>query len=153
MELRTGIAILRTTNPCENLKAVLTNEFTAKHANDDPIAILIGAFAWLGYESDWMRVRLMVGDLAPNWLAFDWSKWKQYMEPICGWDWIQNHYHPTPEYKVVLIGEHSKYTIRSHSVPALRDAFRVYRNPYLKINLRKLSYQELADNARGFAKA
>ena len=112
------------------------------------------AFLWLGYESDWMRVRLLVGqELSPNWLAFDWSKWKQHIEPICGWDWIQNRYHPIPIYKIELITPTAKYTIRSQSIQALRDAFRVYRNPYIKINLRKPTYSDLARNAGQFAKA
>ena len=110
------------------------------------IIILSLAFTWLGYETDWMRIRLVVGieSLPPNWLLFDWSKWKRYMIPICGWEWIKCHHHPTPEYKIELIAPSSKYTIKSNCVPALRDAFRVYRNPYLKINLRKPTYWELS---------
>ena len=115
------------------------------------LTIIILAFAWLGYETDWMRVRLPIGlNLLPNWLSFDWSSWKKYIEPICGWEWIQNRYHPTPIYKVELITEHAHYTIHSHSTSALRDAFRVYRNPYIKINLRRLTYQQLAENHRLF---
>ncbi len=126
------------------------------------IISLILAFLWLGYETDWLRVRLLAGlgiepgtcsewkllnskvtkdmkrDLIKNWqlnkignALFSGN----HLQPLCGWGFAYQYRNFTPEYKVELITEHSKITMRTKSIPVLRDAFRVYRNPYLKVKL------------------
>ncbi|KKN64734.1 hypothetical protein LCGC14_0488660 [marine sediment metagenome] len=133
--------------------------------------IIIGlAFIWLGYETNWMRVRLPIGASTPiikqqytSWNDLEnlaqtipdkqkpfWLKHPLFiktirginnqmlgasMEPLCGWDWLRNRMHIIPQYQIVLVAEHSKITINSQSIPHLRDAFRVNRNPYLRVKL------------------
>jgi len=113
------------------------------------LILIVIAFIWLGYETDWMRVRLLVGvqssEHRKSWLDLKpyttkktdpfWLRWPEIMEPMCGLKWLEETMHIIPEYKIELISPGCKQTIRSESVPALRDAFRVYRNPYIKIKL------------------
>ncbi len=56
-------------------------------------------------------------------------------QPLFGWGYAYQYRNLKPLYKIELIDEHSHYTMRSESIPTLRDAFRVYRNPYLKVRL------------------
>ena len=110
------------------------------------------AFAWLGYETDWMLVRLPMGiDTLPieqkykTWEELKpgkilkahpfWLRFPDLMEPMGGWDWVKNTMHIIPEVKIELIAEHSHYTMRTENTDILRDAFRVYRNPYLKVRV------------------
>ena len=125
--------------------------------------IIVGlAFIYLGYESDWMRVRLLIGEAIElsaccEWRLQDtqvtkdmkqelfdrawgkvgnaWGYFKEYHPPLCGWGFAYQFRDFQPEYKVELITEHSKQTMRTQSIPILRDAFRVYRNPYVKVKL------------------
>jgi len=118
-------------------------------------SILILAFIWLLAETDWLRIRLLIGVNAtpivyqyktweeilamlpckltkndPGWLRFPGN-----MAPLTGWDWLHNTMHIIPEYKIELIGIGYKTTINSNSMPHLRDAFRVNRNPYIKVKI------------------
>lgn len=126
------------------------------------LSILIIAFAWLMYETDWLRVRLPVGLICKSGECCDWRlsenqvtsqminellcKWdinkvqramfdSGHLKPLFGWAFAYQYRNLMPEYKIELIDEHSKYTMRTESMPVLRDAFRVYRNPYLKVKL------------------
>ena len=64
-----------------------------------------------------------------------WLKHCANMLPLCGWDWLRNRMHIIPEYKIELITEHSHQTLRTSSIPILRDSFKVYRNPWIKVKL------------------
>ena len=113
-------------------------------------SIIIGlAFIWLGYETNWVRVRLLVGietstkyktwaELKP-WSTKKsdpmWLRFPKIMEPLSGWDWLENTMHIIPEYTIELITDTSKITMRSQNMSILRDAFKVYRNPWAKVKL------------------
>lgn len=125
--------------------------------------IIVGlAFIWLGYETNWMRVRLFVGiaiktgaccdwklsdsrvtdimkrklyDLSFGKARRSWGEFKDWIEPLCGWGYAYQYKDFKPEYRIELISEHAKYTMRTESVSILRDAFKVYRNPWLKVKL------------------
>ena len=114
------------------------------------IIIMIAALAWLMYETDYMRVRLLVGEstqpiVYKTWEELKpcdvrktdagWLRFPKSIAPLTGWDWLLNTMHIIPEYKVELIAEHSKITMRTQNTSILRDCFRVYRNPYLKVKL------------------
>ena len=117
-----------------------------------PIIIVVSlAFLWLGYETDWLRVRL-TGYEESNYPTKTWTElrpskilrtdvmWLRYPDsvaPLCGWDWLNKTLHIMPDYSIELIGIGYKTTIHSADASALRDAMRVNRNPYIKI---KLSY-------------
>lgn len=124
--------------------------------------ILALAFGWLLFETNWLRIRLpmglcfKIGDCS-SWRLPDeavnhdmkselLSKWtltkiqralfeQDNLSPLCGWGFAYQYRDFEPEYKIELIAEHSKYTIKSNNMQALRDCFRVYRNPYLKVKL------------------
>ena len=108
--------------------------------------------AWLGYETDWFRVRLLFGVYTPDsehqYATWDklkpwqirktdatWLRFPDIIAPLTGWDWLKNTMHIIPEYRIELIGETYKTTITSHSTQALGDAFRVNRNPWLRVKL------------------
>jgi len=59
-----------------------------------------------------------------------------HIPPIGGWGFAYQYRNFTPEYKIELIAPGSKYTFRTESTAILRDAFRVYRNPYLKVKIK-----------------
>ena len=119
------------------------------------------AFVWLGYETDWLRVRLLVGNaldigacslwrLADNQVTDDMKReligkrngkrrtpgeFGDGFTPLCGWGFAYQYKDFKPEYKIELFTEKAHYTMRTENVNILRDAFRVYRNPYLKVKL------------------
>ena len=91
--------------------------------------IIIGlAFAWLGYETDWMRVRLVNGatqkpfpdrwcdefHLSPKYFDFTWVPLEFSIAPhyrhynielspgvtvMCGQKWLDKHYHDLDNYE------------------------------------------------------
>lgn len=100
------------------------------------LIVIALAFTWLLYESDWMRVRLLVGaipELEPverirlyrhnnyftrsdgTYSAFD--KYADTVlsagieEPVCGWDWLIGRDHPLVEYGFELIAWGCKHTL------------------------------------------
>jgi len=115
------------------------------------ILIVSLAFYWLLLETDWLRIRLLYGAIAQiieyrkSWEELKphdikknhpfWMRFPEHMEPLCGWHWLEETMHIIPDYKIELIGTGYKTTIRSQSTEALRDAFRVNRNPHIKIKM------------------
>ncbi len=119
---------------------------------------ILGLAYWLMRETNWLRIRLLVGEfpepdttVRKSWTELTeinhiphkyqpfWMKYPTLMQPLCGWDWLQNTMHVIPEYKVVLISAHYKSTMTvkacEGAASVLRDAFRVNRNPYLKVRV------------------
>ena len=124
------------------------------------IVWLIICFSWLLYETDFLRVRLPVGIVCQRNYCMPDSEVTELMKyelvklspnngkklhgrgefclhipPLCGWGYAYQYRNFTPEYKIELIAPGSKYTFRTESISILRDAFRVYRNPYLKVKI------------------
>ena len=127
--------------------------------------LIVGlAFYWLLLETKWLTINLsqwcklgsccqwrlpdsaithdMKCELLHDWFAgkavdkilrchFD----QDGAQPLFGWGYAYQFHNLKPEYKVELIDGTSKITINSNSVPHLRDAFRVWRNPYIKVKL------------------
>lgn len=86
----------------------------------------------------------MKAELTSKWFDSMGSKWGRIsralfeqgnLDPLCAWGYAYQYQNFMPEYKIELITPTAKYTIKSKSIPHLRDAFRVYRNPYLKVKL------------------
>lgn len=111
--------------------------------------IIIGlALSWLAYETDYLRIRLLVGpwivpliykrdtwenisrNLKPNPVPF-WWKHPYNMEPLCGREWLENHQHVLPEYKIVLDFGTIRHTI--NVCPGNEQLL----NNVVKINTRK----------------
>ena len=85
------------------------------------IVIISLALYWLGYESRWLTIRLLVGcdaviieyarkpweELEPRgkislknypfWLCFP-----EHMHPLCGREWLENTMHVVPEYNIYM---------------------------------------------------
>ena len=126
------------------------------------IIIVSLALYWLARETDYMRIKLLAGvscevGVCCAWRLLDsqitddmkrelrkrsnnghkltWGEFKDYIDPLCGWGYAWQFRDFEPEYKIELIAEHSHYTMRTQNVKILKDAFRVYRNPYLKVKL------------------
>ena len=97
------------------------------------IAIIL-AFYWLILETDYLRVRLLVGVIAPpvelerlNWDAcqarYGWLKLSTGVEsPLCGWDWLQNNTHPIPQVKVSFSSGGVRYNWDIKDPIILKDA-------------------------------
>ncbi len=120
---------------------------------------ILGLAYWLMRETNWLRIRLLVGELPvldttvrKSWAQIKdaaflipvkqrpfWMRHPENMQPLCGLDWLQYTMHVIPEYKVVLISEHYKSTMNvkacEGAASVLRDAFRVNRNPHLKVKV------------------
>ena len=85
------------------------------------IIVLILLFAWLGYTTNWLRIRLLVGiydsviecefktwdELKPWNPSFKrypmWVACPDNMAPLCGWDWLKNTLHIIPHYRIEII--------------------------------------------------
>ena len=98
------------------------------------ILIIIGlTFAWLGYETDWMRVRLPIGQVQiietipdiveryvpwDNWNHCHWPSWFNFTDPICGWEWIKSREHIIPECRLEMTygGVHHTMTIKDTKI-------------------------------------
>lgn len=122
------------------------------------VIILSLALTYLGYETGWMRVRLLVGKFNPympddavtiqmkrellkSWFGGKVDKvLRCHLEvpdaqPLFGWGFAYQYKDFNPECKVELIGKGYKTTMRSTRPDILRDAMRVNRNPYIKVKL------------------
>lgn len=112
------------------------------------ILAIIAALYWLGLESNWLTIRLLADKEPDNRKTWDelkpykvyknhpfWLRHPDNMTPLCGWDWLNKRTHIIPVYKIELIqpGYKSTMTIRNDSI--IKDVFRVYRNPMLKVKL------------------
>ena len=106
--------------------------------------IIIGiGFTWLLIETDWMRVRLLVGSIkeAPvqnneryvDWeKAFDFKAWGTLIkgadiDPICGWDWIKNRQHIIPECRIEMVHLGVRHTIVIKDVSVIKDVVKAMR--------------------------
>ena len=94
------------------------------------LIITIGlALIWLGYETNWMTIRLPYGADIPPAIYTTWDMLKPYrpdkqypfwvrcpdaMSPLCGWDYINNARHIVPQYKIEIaaFGVRNKITLK-----------------------------------------
>ncbi len=101
------------------------------------------AFTWLLVETDFMRIRLIVGRIEPELIlqykAWDmllseaqnipyrqkqfWLKYPELMTAICGNDWLESRQHVIPQYRIELKawGVHSKVTLKQADSKVLKD--------------------------------
>lgn len=128
-----------------------------------PTIIIVSlAFLWLGYETRWLTVRLEAYTPCEYGANCEWRlgdgqvdktmKWEllhrwqlrgtegirfdaDIIQPLFGWGYAYQFRNFQPEYAIELIGAGYKTTIHSNNASALRDAFRVWRNPYVKVKL------------------
>ncbi len=128
------------------------------------ITTLLIALAWLGYETDWVTVRLPYGiealiaatEVRRPWNHFDWHDWvtghhhisftdrnvnvhsKSHVQPICGWDWIRSREHIIPECKVELVHSGVKYNMTIKSPAIIKSVVTALRakpaRPYPKMS-------------------
>jgi len=100
------------------------------------LIVITLALTWLLYESDWLRIRLLIGAATPanktirlyrhkgrgpvgfsrNETAYlsrrtDVIFSPAITEPICGWEWLLNHNHPLVEYQIQITAWNCKNTI------------------------------------------
>ena len=96
------------------------------------LTVIVLAFLWLGYETNWMRLRLLYEEIIPE-VEYEYKTWKelkpwqvtkQYpfwvrypdlMAPLCGWDYINNTMHIIPQYKIEIVafGVRNKITLNN----------------------------------------
>ena len=123
------------------------------------------ALYWLLRESDWLRVNLMtelcqIGacsdwrlqdsqvtddmkiELRRAWFSNNGDKYSKILDshlldgqPLCGWGYAYQFRDFKPEYKIELIDGTYKQTMQTDNIAILRDAFRVNRNPYIKVKI------------------
>ena len=106
---------------------------------------------WLGIETKWLTVRLMVGDLPiiefeyKAWdTLWDWGAWNKLtkgadIEPICGWGWIKNNLQVVPTYRIQLYygnGYKQDITLKNPDGKTIKEV--------IKINTGKKYFKKLA---------
>jgi len=90
-----------------------------------PCLAVVGlAFIWLLYESDWMRVRLLVGCTKEPTKTIRLYQGSISLnvgldEPICGWDWLLSHEHPIIENHIEIIAHNCKHNIHLCNNPSV----------------------------------
>jgi len=106
--------------------------------------IIVGlGFIWLGYETNWMRVRLYKGK------AIDYSvyhmrlqireqlKLHQDIDPICGWDWLIEHRWDYKNWKATIElrvnGTTHKFSLSPSAKGIIRDIIRINTKPHKPI--------------------
>ncbi len=129
------------------------------------LAIIILALTWLGRETEWLRLQLLVGapalsapdtpEVRAAWDTFDWRTmqfftysygsgvvWKV---PLCGWDWITGREHIIPEYDVEFSAAGCRYKMHLNSTDkaakALGQVMKVNTKKHLPNPLPKLTYK------------
>jgi len=120
-------------------------------------AALLPAFIWLGYETNWMTVRLLVGEFEQaiileykTWQEVEislnrlpvkyqpfWHKFPKNMTPLCGMNWLKNNSHVVPISKVELyFGNGYKQTFTLKKPELIKEI--------VKINTGKKYFKKLA---------
>ena len=115
------------------------------------LLILIPAFMWLGYETDWLTVRLMVGDMPETIIEFEYKDWEEVIDwaawnkltygattPMC-MDWIKNTPQVVPVYHIELYygnGYRQNITLKNPGGNTLKQV--------IKVNTGKKYFQKLA---------
>jgi len=120
-------------------------------------AALFPAFIWLGYETNWMTVRLLVGEFEQaiileykTWQEVEislnrlpvkyqpfWHKFPKNMKPLCGMSWLKNNSHVVPISKVELyFGNGYKQTFTLKKPELIKEI--------VKINTGKKYFKKLA---------
>ena len=121
------------------------------------IITIITAFYWLLRETDYMRVRLLVGIELPvieyeEPERIDWDdcisrygtdQLQFATDPICGWDWLKNNTHPIPQLKVSFTSGGVRYNWDIKDLKILKAAItathtKVKHNGHLKLHKNKL---------------
>jgi hypothetical protein len=122
------------------------------------IVIVSLALVWLGYETRWMRVRLLTGaaytppqyeyktwDELELWRLPEryqpfWLKHPDNMLPLCGWDYLKNTMHVIPDITMSLyFGNGYRQTFRLLKPELMKQI--------IKINANKRYFRGLAVNA------
>ena len=100
---------------------------------------LLPAFLWLGYETDWLTVRLMIGEPMPlvefeymDWEeVIDWAAWNKLTygatTPM-SLDWIKNTPQVVPVYKIELYygnGYRQNITLKNPGGNILKQVIKV----------------------------
>lgn len=121
------------------------------------VVTLILALTWLGYETDWMQVRLSIGviEVVSNGYKFkSWNELKPYnpnfrsypmwlthpdnMTPLCGLDWLENTMHIIPECRIELNHSGVKYNMTIKEPAIIKSVVSALRakpaRPYPKIS-------------------
>lgn len=119
-----------------------------------PVYILIwvvASFVWLGYESNWMRIKLLVGipfkpaipctreeiiklrrELFPaptirnKWPLGSYI-WGGVMEPMCSWEFIRDHKDFNPEFNIELVFPGVRYNMIIQAPAILNKIMKVNR--------------------------
>lgn len=114
------------------------------------LIIIAIAFVWLGYETDWLTVRLLSGAIkAPRYYSrseihelakrIGWTYKlhkgadyfsalaKEWITPITGWDWIFEHEHDLDDYQplILLRMNGNRYAMTVKKLSVLKDIIKV----------------------------
>lgn len=95
------------------------------------IILISLAFAWLGYETKGLSVRLLVG-AEPIQYPWDRQVWylcnrfnlKEWMGCLCGWDWLAEHKDFTFETRIQLSMNGNRYDMLVKQPDILREVMK-----------------------------
>lgn len=115
------------------------------------------AMAYLLHETDWMRVRLLVGPMFEVGACCQWrlpdsavtedmrheliqltrngkhtqGEFVGWMTPLCGWGYAYQYRNFRPSMSLELVTEHSRITVTGCTdIKAINEVIRVYKNPF-----------------------
>jgi len=110
------------------------------------IILIILGFIWLLYETDYLRVRLLVG-IETKPIEYEYMSWEdvktryfyglpsrqtpfwyanpEHMEPLCGLAWLENTMHVIPEYRIELDFGGNKYKMTVKEPKVLKEIVKV----------------------------
>lgn len=105
------------------------------------LIIIAIAFIWLGYETNWLTIRLPYGSLPvipePERMSWDDIKLKYkplefspgVEAPLCGWDWLENTMHVIPESKVYMIHGGVRYSMTIKDPTVIKTVVTAMKTP------------------------
>lgn len=112
--------------------------------------VVILGLAWLGKETNWLTIRLLVGaehtEQRKSWNELGagsittrktdpgWLRWPGNQAPLCGWDWLKNTMHIIPESRIALELNGVRYKMTIKKCDVIKDIMRAN-----KIRKRKLA--------------
>lgn len=127
------------------------------------IVVICLAFLWMLKETDYLRLRMYAGEICADGDCCQWKFKDEWVtdemkselirgwtnlpkelrakfetgiqSPMCGWGYAWQYHDVKIDCKVELITEHSKITMQTESLNVIKDCMKVYRNPYVKVNL------------------
>jgi len=129
------------------------------------------ALLYLLYETDWLRIRLLIGDMFEGGACCEWhlpnsavtedmrdeliritrngrhgvGEFVDWLAPLCGWGYAYQYRNFKPPVSLQLVTEHSRITITNCTdTKALNEVIKAYKNPLPKQTMKRIKMARLS---------